>query len=111
MPFEESDSLPSCEGVILNRVIDSNNRRIVQRRHSLRLTLKALRGTYRPGPARAQNLSATCGRGEYPQQHKRLHRTGSRLPLEYLVTVINRVGNRQVHKFSWITKTKTKIKM
>ena len=96
--------------VIRTGVIDSNNRRIVQRRHSLRLTLKACAERIVLGLLRAQNLKRNlAAEASILSSINGCHRTGTDY-LEYLVTVINRVGNRQVHKFSWITKTKTKSK-
>ena len=108
--FGRGRLLTILRGVIRTGVIDSNNRRIVQRRHSLRLTLKACAERIVLGLLRAQNLKRNlAAEASILSSINGCHRTGTDY-LEYLVTVINRVGNRQVHKFSWITKTKTKSK-
>ena len=91
-------------------VIHRNNRRIIQRRDGLRLPLETGTEGLILGLLRTQNLKShlAAEAGVLGSVNGR-HRTGTDY-LEYLVTVINRVGNRQVHKFSWINKTKTKSK-
>ena len=97
-------------GVIRTGVVYRNNRRIVQRRDSLRLTLKACAERIVLGLLRAQNLKRNlAAEASILSSINGCHCTGTDY-LKYLVTVINRVGNRQVHKLSWITKTKTKSK-
>ena len=87
-------------------VIHRNNRRIIQRGDGLRLPLKTGTEGLILGLLRTQNLKShlAAKAGVLGSVNGR-HRTGTDY-LEYLVTVINRVGNRRVHKFSWINKTK-----
>ena len=95
----------ALSGVVRTGVVHRNNRGIIQGCNGLRLPLKTGTESLILGLLRTQNLESNLtAEASILSSVNGRHRTGTDY-LKYLVTVINRVGNRQIHKFSWITKT------